>query len=345
MDKLCFKKRQKEKFPIAINIVNEQQVEVEKKNYKKKKIDKNQLLDLNVDKIVTVIKELKTGLSLNTEHEKETFIRRNIKVLSEIYEQYPKYLFIVLQRELDIDYDISEYLLEYEIFKSKTEYIYSNFSKFLNKLCVSLKNYGIMKISEVKDLYKFCNIDSEIEKCLKHVIHNIYDFRQAFNLYIGKHYLDLSDIHEKLSKYIKDIRERNKGLILKLSYKFDELEKDFSLLNRTVIVEYLKSKYNNEDFEENFLDDKNRIYSLDSFIYKDKGNSVKIFLENSDIYGDVTNMEEGLDNKDVEKMLDINNEDYSFKTVEDTSISSPLKTYNNNHEGSIVRNISVNIKK
>lgn len=327
------------------NIVNEQQVEVEKKNYKKKKIDKNQLLDLNVDKIVTVIKELKTGLSLNTEHEKETFIRRNIKVLSEIYEQYPKYLFIVLQRELDIDYDISEYLLEYEIFKSKTEYIYSNFSKFLNKLCVSLKNYGIMKISEVKDLYKFCNIDSEIEKCLKHVIHNIYDFRQAFNLYIGKHYLDLSDIHEKLSKYIKDIRERNKGLILKLSYKFDELEKDFSLLNRTVIVEYLKSKYNNEDFEENFLDDKNRIYSLDSFIYKDKGNSVKIFLENSDIYGDVTNMEEGLDNKDEEKMLDINNEDYSFKTVEDTSISSPSKTYNNNHEGSIVRNISVNIKK
>ena len=102
--------------------LNEQQVEVEKKNYKKKKIDKNQLLDLNVDKIVNVIKELKAGLSPNTEHEKETFIRRNIKVLSEIYEQYPKYLFIVLQRELNIEYEISEYLLEYEIFKSKTEY-------------------------------------------------------------------------------------------------------------------------------------------------------------------------------------------------------------------------------
>ena len=325
--------------------VNEQQVEVEKKNYKKKKIDKNQLLDLNVDKIVNVIKELKTGLSLNTEHEKETFIRRNIKILSEIYEQYPKYLFIVLQRELDIDYEISEYLLEYEIFKSKTEYIYSNFSKFLNKLCVSLKNYGIMKISEVKDLYKFCNIDSEIEKCLKHVIHNIYDFRQAFNLYIGKHYLDLSDIHEKLSKYIKDIRERNKGLILKLSYKFDELEKDFSLLNRTVIVEYLKSKYSNEDFEENFLDDKNRIYSLDSFIYKEKGNNVKIFLDNSELYGNVNNMEDGFDNKDEEKMIDINNEDISFKTLEETVISSPSKSFNKNHETNIGRSISVNIKK
>ena len=326
------------------NGINEQQVEIEKKNYKKKKIDKNQLLDLNVDKIVNVLKELKKGLSLNTEHEKETFIRRNIKILSEIYEQYPKYLFLVLQRELDIDYEISEYLLEYEIFKSKTEYIYSNFSKFLNKLCVSLKNYGIVQISDVKDLYKFCNIDSEIEKCLKHVIHNIYDFRQAFNLYIGKHYLDLSDIHEKLSKYIKDIKERNKGLILKLSYKFDELEKDFSLLNRTIIVEYLKSKYNNEDFEENFLDDKNRIYSLDSFIYKDKGNSVQIFLENSELYGDVTNMEEGFNNKDEEKMIDINNEDLSFRTYEGSVISSPSKSVSKIYETK-GKSISVNIRK
>ena len=325
--------------------LNEQQVEVEKKNYKKKKIDKNQLLDLNVDKIVNVIKELKAGLSPNTEHEKETFIRRNIKVLSEIYEQYPKYLFIVLQRELNIEYEISEYLLEYEIFKSKTEYIYSNFSKFLNKLCVTLKNYGIQKISALGDLYKFCNMDSEIEKCLKHVIHNIYDFRQGFNLYIGKHYLDLADIHEKLTPYIKDIKERNKGLILKLSCKFDELEKEFTLLNRKIIVEYLKSKYNNEDFEENFADDKNRIYSLDSFIYKEIGNSIKIFLENNELYGDLNNVEEGFGNKGEEKMIDINTEELSYKTYENSVMSSPIKSSNKIYESSLARSISVNIKK
>ena len=297
-----------------------------------------------MEKIVKVINDLKVGLSLNTDHDKETFIRRNVKILSEIYEQYPKYLFIVLQRELDIDYDISEYLLEYEIFKSKTEYIYSNFSKFLNKLCVTLKNYGIQKISALADLYKFCNIDSEIEKCLKHVIHNIYDFRQAFNLYIGKHYLDLSDIHEKLTPYIKDIKERNKGLILKLSCKFDELEKEFTLLNRKIIVEYLKSKYNNEDFEENFIDDKNRIYSLDSFIYKELGNSVKIYLENSELYGDLNNLEEGFDNKD-EKMIHINTEDVSFKTYEHSVMSSPIKSSNKIYDTSMARSISVNIKK
>ena len=327
--------------------INEQQVEVEKKNYKKKKIDKNQLLDLNVDKIVTVIKDLKTGISLSTDHEKETFIRRNIKILSEIYEQYPKYLFIVLQRELDIDYDISEYLLEYEIFKSKTEYIYSNFSKFLNKLCVTLKNYGISKIGSVSDLYKFCNIDTEIEKCLKHVIHNIYDFRQAFNIYIGRHYFDLASIHEKLSKYIKDIKERNKGLILKLSYKFDEFEKDFgSLLNRQLILDYFFTKYTNEDFSENFSDDKNRIYSLESFIFKEKGNNVQIYMESDLLNDDMNNLENGFENKDEEKMLDINNEDMSYKTYDNSTVGSPIKTsINNNVDSTIHRNISVNIKK
>ena len=329
------------------NINEQQQGDNEKKSYKKKKIDKNQLLDLNVEKIVKVINDLKVGLSLNTDHDKETFIRRNVKILSEIYEQYPKYLFIVLQRELDIDYDISEYLLEYEIFKSKTEYIYSNFSKFLNKLCVTMKNYGISQITSVGDLYKFCNIDTEIEKCLRHVIHNIYDFRQAFNLYIGKHYLDLATIHEKLSKYIKDIKERNKGLILKLSYKFDELEKDFSsLLDRKIILDYFFTKYTNEDFKENFSDDKNRIYSLDSFIFKEKGNSVKIYLEKEDLNQDMSNITDTLENKDDEKMLYINNEDTSYKTYDNSAISSPAKSFNNsNNDGIVHGNISVNIKK
>ncbi len=329
------------------NINKQQQGDNEKKGYKKKKIDKNQLLDLNVEKIVKVINDLKVGLSLNTDHDKETFIRRNIKILSEIYEQYPKYLFIVLQRELDIDYDISEYLLEYEIFKSKTEYIYYNFSKFLNKLCVTMKNYGISQITSVGDLYKFCNIDTEIEKCLRHVIHNIYDFRQAFNLYIGKHYLDLATIHEKLSKYIKDIKERNKGLILKLSYKFDELEKDFSsLLDRKIILDYFFTKYTNEDFKENFSDDKNRIYSLDSFIFKEKGNSVKIYLEKEDLNQDMSNITDTLENKDDEKMLYINNEDTSYKTYDNSAISSPAKSFNNsNNDGIVHGNISVNIKK
>ena len=326
---------------------NEQQIEAEKKNYKKKKIDKNQLIDLNVDKIVKVIHDLKVGLSLNTDHEKETFIRRNVKILSEIYDQYPKYLFIVLQRELDLEYDVSEYLLEYEIFKSKTEYIYSNFSKFLNKLCVTMKNYGISKISTVQDLYKFCNIDTEIEKCLRHVIHNIYDYRQAFNFYIGKHYLDLATIHEKLSKYVKDIKERNKGLILKLSYKFDEFEKDFSsLLNRKLILDYFFTKYTNEDFGENFSDDKNRIYSLDSFIFKEKGNNVKIYLENDNYNEDMNSAVDNMDNKDEEKMLYINTEDASYKTYDHSAISSPSKSCaNSNIDSTIHGNISVNIKK
>ena len=119
-----------------------------------------------------------------------------------------------------------------------------------------------------------------------------------------------------------------------------------ALLNRKIIVEYLISKYNNEDFSENFSDDKNRIYSLDTFIYKEKGNDVKIFLENEELYGsDVNNMEEGFDNKDEEKMIDINTEDMSYKTLANSVICSPVKSFSQNIDGSLGRSISVNIKK
>ena len=83
---------------------------------------------------------------------------------------------------------------------------------------------------------------------------------------------------------------------------------------------------------------------MDSFIYKEKGNSVQIFLENSELYGDVTNVEEGFENKDEEKMIDINNEDLSFRTYEGSVISSPSKSVSKIYETK-GKSISVNIRK
>ena len=111
-----------------------------------------------------------------------------------------------------------------------------------------------------------------------------------------------------------------------MSYKFDEFEHEFGgLLSRELILQYFLSKYTIEDFRENFTDEKNRIYSLESFIFKEKGNNVKIFLENDDLNGDMNNMEDDLDNKDNEKMIDINTEDVSYKTYENSAIGSPTK--------------------
>ena len=115
-------------------------------------------------------------------------------------------------------------------------------------------------------------------------------------------------------------------------------------MDRKIIVDYLISKYNNEDFSQDFTDDKNRIYSLDAFIYKEKGNSVKIYLEKEELFGKINNDEEEYENKDEEKMLDINTEDMSYKTY-DHSVSSPTKSYSQAVEGNIGRSISVNIKK
>ena len=44
-------------------------------------------------------------------------------------------------------------------------------------------------------------------------------------------------------------------------------------------MDYLKLKYSSTNFNENFSDERNRIYSLDTFVYKDKGNNTQIFRE------------------------------------------------------------------
>ena len=226
--------------------------------------------------------------------------------------------------------------MEYAIFKSKKENIYSNFSKYLKLLNLALKNNGISKISSLADLIKYANTDNEIEKSIKHVIDNIYNFRVCFNEYIGKHYNDLYEIHDKLSPFIKDIKERNKGIILKLSCRFDEIEKDFeNKIPRDIIIEYLKSKYTKTNFRENFINDRNRIYSLDVFVYKDKGNNTKIYkdpileenkenkfdLNNKNNNNKTNNNNDNIYQKDPDSYFN----NLSFEKAISTSISSPAK--------------------
>lgn len=278
------------------------------KNRKKRKFDKSQLTDMSIENINKLFNQLKSEYSspINNDQQKVSFINRNIKNIAEIYSRNPKDLCKVVQKEFNISFEIANMLIEYVIFKSKIENYYSNLSKYLKNLNLALKGLGISRISSLSDLIKYSNTDNEIEKSIKHVIDNIYNFRACFNEYIGRHYNDLSEIHEKLKPFIKDIKERNKGIIMKISYKFDESEKDFGgLISREIIIQYLKYKYTTTDFGKNFNDDKNRKYSLDDFIYKDKGNDVKIFNELVETYDNL-----------------------SFHQEISTSINSPLKTYN-----------------
>jgi hypothetical protein len=157
------------------------------------------------------------------------------------------------------------------------ENYYTNFSKFLAKLIMALKNNGIPKISYYTELLKYSNSVSEIDKSLMHVLDNIYNYSECFNEYIGKHYNDLYDINNKLSRYIRDIKERNNGLILKLSCKFDEYEQ---IIARDAILKILLQKYTDlECILGKFDNDKNKRYSILVFFDKKKGNEIKIYKD------------------------------------------------------------------
>ena len=298
------------------------------KNKKKRKFDKSQLTDMSYENIQKLFHQIITEYSspIMTEQQKVSFINRNIKNISEIYSRNSVDLCKVVHKEFNMSLDIANLLIEYMIFKSKIENIYSNFSKYLKNLNMALNINGISKISSFNELDKYSNADNEIDKSIKHVIDNIYNFRLCFNEYIGRHYNDLYEIHNKLYPYIKDIRERNKGIILKLSCKFDELEKDFEgKISREIIIDYLKLKYSSTNFSEDFSDERNRIYSLETFVYKDKGNNTKIFKE--PLFGEDKENKFNLNKIITEPHKDFDTcfNNLSFEKAISTSINSPSK--------------------
>jgi hypothetical protein len=241
-----------------------------------------------------------------------------------------------MSKEFEIDFNTTNILIEYIIFKFKIENIYSNFSKYLRNLNLALNKNGVSKVQSSGLLTRLANTDHEINKSIVHIIDNIYNFRLCFNEYIGKHFNDLYKIHEELARFIKDIRERNNGMILKISCKFDEIEKEFdNKVTREIIIEYLKSKYTKTNFRENFINDRNRIYSLDVFVYKDKGNNTKIYkdpileenkenkfdLNNKNNNNKTNNNNDNIYQKDPDSYFN----NLSFEKAISTSISSPAK--------------------
>ena len=327
----------------------------ERKN-KKRKFDKSQLTDMSFENVNKLFHQLLSEYSspIKTDPQKVSFINRNIKNITEIYVRNPKDLCTVMSKEFEIDFNITNLLIEYIIFKFKIENIYSNFSKYLRNLNLALNKNGVSKVQSSGLLTRLANTDHEINKSILHIIDNIYNFRLCFNEYIGKHFNDLYKIHEELARFIKDIRERNNGMILKISCKFDEIEKEFdNKVTREIIIEYLKSKYSKIDFSENLTDTNNRIYSLDDFVYKEKGNKTVIFRAPflNDNKENRYDMDNKIQNKKNEKKTstEINQKDLesyfnnlSFEQAISTSISSPVK-YTNNKNSSKTKYIDINI--
>ena len=255
-------------------------------NKKKKKINFDSLSELSETKIEEFLANLMSDYDaeIKTDHEKESFIRRNIKIIEEIYKKNQNELINVLSSKLNINSEKSKILIEYEIFKSVLENKYSNFSKFLNKLYTLLNNNGIQEINSLDELRKYMTSVPEIEKSLNHVMDNILFYRDKFNSYMGKHFLDMYKINKCLECFIPNIRERNNEYITKISSKFNEYEEKFKIIiPKDLIVSYIIEKNSTMDFSEDLNSDiNNRRFSLKSFIFYDIGSKIIVYDQKKD---------------------------------------------------------------
>ena len=308
-------------------------------NKKKKKINIDSLSDLSIQKIENIFGQMITEYDseINTDHEKESFIRRNIKIIEEIYKKNQNECLIVLSDKLNIQNDKSKILIEYELFKSVLENKYSNFSKFLNKLFNLLKENGVLEINSLLQLKKYMISVPEIEKSLNHVMDNILCYRDKFNIYMGKHYLDMYKINEALECFIPNIRERNNEYITKISSKFNEYEEKFKIIiPKDCIVSYIKEKNPNIDFSEDLNSDiNNRKFSLESFIFYDIGSKVSVYQQNNQNFLEnekeneicvvpIDNKEIPILKKDETFLNNINNKEQ----ISDNRIFQSIKTTN-----------------
>ena len=250
---------------------------------RRKKIISELNEELSLEKIKNIFNELLSQyeLDVNTDHEKECFIRKNLKIIEEIYKKNQKDFLEVLGEIFNIPVDKAKMLIEYEIFKTNLENKYCNFSKFLNKLYKLFRQYGIPEINSLQQLNGYIDCEPEIGKSLNHVIDNIVGYREKFNSYMGKHYNDINIINEELKYYFPNIKEKNNEYIIKLASKLNEYGEKFKVnIPKDLIISYIKDKKKDIDFSEDLYSNFNeRKYSLESFINYNIGKETNVFNE------------------------------------------------------------------
>ena len=310
-------------------------------NKKKKKININidSIENLTKEKIEEIFNQLKSenDTEITTDHEKESFLRRNIKIFEEMYKKNLTDFISFLSSKFGIDLDKTKVFMEYELFKSVLENKYSNLSKFLNKLYTLLKENGVMEINTMEQIEKYNETIPDIGKSLNHISDNIVNYRDKFNSYMGKHYSDMYLINESLENFIPNIKERNIEYITKISSKFNEYEEKFKIkINKDIFITYIKNKYPNNDFSEDLdTDINNRKFSLESFIIYEIGSKIPVFFQ----------VEKKKDDKEKEKegnfVVDIKKEDTDINKNNQENINN---FDNNENLNSISNSISNNSK-
>ena len=316
---------------------NDEEKEIQNKKKKKININIDSIENLTKEKIEEIFNSLisEYDSDISTDHEKESFLRRNIKIIEELYKKNKLDFISILSSKFSINEEKANVLMEYELFKSILENKYSNLSKFLNKLYTLLKENGVLEINNMEQIKKYNESVPEIGKSLNHISDNIVNYRDKFNSYMGKHFLDMYLINESLENYIPNIKERNNEYLTKIACKFKEYEDKFKIkVEKNIFIDYIKEKYPNMDFTEDLNSDiNNRKFSLDAFIVYDIGKNIISFQQ--------IDTKENKENKakDNEKegncIVDIKNtkEDYEFNLG-----NNNININNNNNQENIINN-------
>ena len=316
---------------------NDEEKDIQNKKKKKININIDSIENLTKEKIEEIFNSLisEYDSDISTDHEKESFLRRNIKIIEELYKKNKLDFISILSSKFSINEEKANVLMEYELFKSILENKYSNLSKFLNKLYTLLKENGVLEINNMEQIKKYNESVPEIGKSLNHISDNIVNYRDKFNSYMGKHFLDMYLINESLENYIPNIKERNNEYLTKIAAKFKEYENKFKIkVEKNIFIDYIKEKYPNMDFTEDLNSDiNNRKFSLDAFIVYDIGKNI-ISFQQIDTKENKENKE-----KDNEKegncIVDIKNtkEDYEFNLG-----NNNININNNNNQENIINN-------
>ena len=311
--------------------------EKEQPNKKKKKININidSIENLTKEKIEEIFNSLLSEYDsdISTDHEKESFLRRNIKIIEELYKKNKQDFISILSSKFNIDEEKTNVLMEYELFKSILENKYSNLSKFLNKLYTLLKENGVLEINTMEQIKKYNESVPEIGKSLNHISDNIVNYRDKFNSYMGKHFLDMYLINESLEKYIPNIKERNNEYLTKIASKFKEYEDKFKIkVEKNIFVDYIKEKYPNMDFTEDLNSDiNNRKFSLEAFIVYDIGKAIISYKQI-----------EKKENKENEEKIEGNCIVDIKNTKDDIELNLGINNnINNNNQENIINNENV----
>ena len=316
---------------------NDEEKEIQNKKKKKININIDSIENLTKEKIEEIFNSLisEYDSDISTDHEKESFLRRNIKIIEELYKKNKLDFISILSSKFSINEEKANVLMEYELFKSILENKYSNLSKFLNKLYTLLKENGVLEINNMEQIKKYNESVPEIGKSLNHISDNIDNYRDKVTAYMGKHFLDMYLINESLENYIPNIKERNNEYLTKIAAKFKEYEDKFKIkVEKNIFIDYIKEKYPNMDFTEDLNSDiNNRKFSLDAFIVYDIGKNI-ISFQQIDTKENKENKE-----KDNEKegncIVDIKKtkEDYEFNLG-----NNNININNNNNQENIINN-------